>query len=205
MVEKKTLAEMLEGKKLLIFDFDGTIADTSSFHEKAFLETFHHLSLNIEYGKIAGKKTIDAVQLICKGLNMTNMELKSLVLKKQSIYREIVHSNINPMPGVDKFLNWVHKSKKFNLAVASSGSKKNVMYCLSKLNYLFFFQHIVCGDDVKASKPDPEIFLKVFGKYNFLKSEVLIFEDSKSGFEASMAADIEYFDANQNLWESFKQ
>ena len=36
----KSLKKKLEGKKLLIFDFDGTIADTSPIHEKAFKNIF---------------------------------------------------------------------------------------------------------------------------------------------------------------------
>lgn len=202
MTYTKSLADMLKGKKLLIFDFDGTIADTFSAHERAFQKTFEPFNIKIRYNEIAGKKTFDAVHTICKDLNLSKAELENLVLKKQSAFRNIIKTNIAPLPGVDSFLKWAKNNTDFHLTIASSGSKKNVLYCLSQLNYLPFFEHIICGDEVKAGKPNPEIFLKVINLYNFSTSEALIFEDSQSGFEASIAAEIDYFDANQNLWKS---
>ena len=195
-----SLERKLEGKKLLIFDFDGTIADTSPFHELAFIETLKPLKVEVNYELIAGQKTIDAMKLCCKKLPLDEVQYKNLVRTKQQKFKEKIANKIKPLPGVYEFLEWSRSS--YDLALASSGSRSNIIFCLERLQYLNFFQYILCGDDVKNGKPDPEIFLKVLNKFNYHPEDALIFEDSKAGFEASINAGIEYFDANNNLWAS---
>ena len=200
MNNTESLKRKLEGKKLLIFDFDGTIADTSPFHEIAFIETLKPLKVKVNYELIAGKKTIDAIKLCCKKLALDDVQYIDLTKTKQKKFKEQIANTIQPLPGVHEFLEWAKPS--YDLALASSGSRSNIMFCLERLGYLNFFQYILCGDDVKNGKPDPEIFLKVLRKFYYQPEDALIFEDSQAGFEASINAGIEYFDANNNLWVS---
>lgn len=200
-IKKDSLKKMLEGKKLLIFDFDGTIADTSPFHELAFIETLKPLKVKVDYQLIAGQKTLDAMKLCCKKLELDDSQYIDLTKTKQKKFREKIAKTIKPLPGVHEFIEWAQSS--YDLALASSGSRSNIIFCLEKLGYLNFFQYILCGEDVKNGKPDPEIFLKVLKKFNYQPEDALIFEDSHAGFVASVNAGIEYFDANSNLWTSF--
>ncbi|MBT4764513.1 HAD hydrolase-like protein, partial [bacterium] len=48
--------KLLIRKKLLIFDFDGTLANTSKFHAKAFSQILNPLGLIVDYSSIAGMK-----------------------------------------------------------------------------------------------------------------------------------------------------
>ena len=200
MSNTESLKRKLEGKKLLIFDFDGTIADTSPFHELAFIETLKPLKVKVNYELIAGHKTIDAMKLCCKKLALDDVQYCDLTKTKQKKFKEKIANTIKPLPGVHEFLEWSKSS--YDLALASSGSRSNIMFCLERLGYLNFFQYILCGDDVKNGKPDPEIFLKVLRKFHYQPEDALVFEDSQAGFEASINAGIEYFDANNNLWAS---
>ena len=52
----------LDGKRLLIFDFDGTLADTSPLHARAFVETLEPLGVPVYYPALAGLKTRDAIE-----------------------------------------------------------------------------------------------------------------------------------------------
>jgi len=200
-INKDSLKKKLEGKKLLIFDFDGTIADTSPFHELAFKETLQPLKVKVDYQLIAGQKTIDAMKLCCKNLALDDLQYIDLTKTKQQKFKEKISKTIKPLPGVHEFIEWAQSS--YYLALASSGSRSNIIFCLEKLGYINFFNYILCGDDVKNGKPDPEIFLKVLKKFNYQPEDALIFEDSHAGFVASVNAGIEYFDANSNLWTSF--
>ena len=53
--------DLLNNVKSLILDFDGTIADTSKFHELAFRQAFEPYKISFDYKKIAGKRTSEAV------------------------------------------------------------------------------------------------------------------------------------------------
>jgi HAD superfamily hydrolase (TIGR01509 family) len=203
MISKSALSTVIESKKLLIFDFDGTIADTSPFHEQAFIEVFAPLNIKVNYSDISGQKTLDAIHHLCKGENFTDKKLNELVLKKQKKFKDIIDSNLKPLPGVEQFLEWAFPH--YDLALASSGSSSNILFCLKQLNYYRFFKNIICGDDVENGKPNPEIFLTVIRNYNYRLSDVLVFEDSKAGFDAAKAAGIDFFDANYNIWKSLNK
>ena len=61
-----SIDKLIENAKFLIFDFDGTIADTSSIHEKAFKKVFGPFFIKINYQEISGKSTKDAIDHILK-------------------------------------------------------------------------------------------------------------------------------------------
>ena len=54
--------QLLQGKRLLIFDFDGTVADTSPLHAAAFAQVLAPLGIAVDYPAIAGLKTLDAMR-----------------------------------------------------------------------------------------------------------------------------------------------
>ena len=62
---------------------------------------------------------------------------------------------------------------------------------LSQMNMLDVFDYIICQDDVKNKKPNPEIYKKILNRYNANPSECLVFEDSYTGVLASKNAGIE--------------
>jgi len=57
------LTALLDGRRLLIFDFDGTIADSSPLHEAAFKAVLEPLGIAVDYPRLAGRSTRDAVRL----------------------------------------------------------------------------------------------------------------------------------------------
>ena len=189
-------------KKLLIFDYDGTIADTNLLHEKAFSEVLAIKNISFEYKNIAGLKTIDAInQLLLKNkIYLKNDIINKLVIKKQKIFRDKIDKEIKPIEGVVDFLDWA--KPKFNLYVASSGSKKNVYKGLKILGLLNYFQNIFCSEDVNLTKPSPEIFLKVLSINQMKVEDALIFEDSDNGIEAAINANINYIDIRKNSFNS---
>ena len=190
------ISKKIKKAKFLIFDFDGTIADTSPIHEKAFQQVFKPFLITINYKEIAGKSSKDAVEFILKknDINLTPNQVDELILKKQAIVREFLNSKaeFKALPFVKDFIESVHKF--YSLGIASSGSRKTIEIALKRLNLYNYFHPILCSEDVKESKPSPEIFLKIIELANFSKEECLIFEDSQNGIEASKAASIPYLD-----------
>ncbi len=188
------ISNKIKNAKFLIFDVDGTIADTSEIHEIAFKKIFNPFLIPIQYNKLAGKSTKSAVELIAKNnkLNLNHYEIMELVSKKQLYVREAINSStkLKSLPFVEEFIKDVHMHYK--MGVASSGSRKTIELVLKRLNLFNYFQLILCSEDVRESKPSPEIFLKICELSNFSKEECLIFEDSQNGIEASRSAKIPY-------------
>ena len=203
MKSSNLILRKIEKKKLLIFDYDGTIADTNSLHEQAFNETLKFKDCNFEYEKIAGLKTIDVINIYLKenDINISKNEIYSLVNKKQRIFRAKIEKDLKPISGAINFINWA--KSKYLIAVASSGSKLNVIKGLKSLGLFDYFALVLCAEDVKETKPSPEIFLKVLSNMNIKIEDALIFEDSIKGIEAAKNANIEFVDVRNYPFDKF--
>jgi len=189
--------ELLKGRKLLIFDFDGTIADTTPLHAEAFRKVLEPLGIAVDYHSIAGLKTLDAMKkcLAAAQYSLSEPEIGELVQLKQQCVRKMISRELYPLPAVDDFLREVRS--RCRLSMVTSGSRGTVNLSLEKLGYTGWFDPLICADDVHNAKPDPEGFLKVLNHSGISADQVFVFEDSEAGFEAARHAGLAYIDAAQ--------
>ena len=190
------ISDLLKGKRLLIFDFDGTIANTSPLHAAAFEKVLSPLGVSVDYAAIAGRKTLDAMQICLAnaGIVLPMVKVKELVNDKQSIVRQMIAESLTPLSEIDEFLHWA--KPRYPLAMVTSGSRGTVELALHKLGYLGWFQPILFAEDVRKAKPDPEGFLHVLAITGISANEAIVFEDSQAGFDAAFNAGITYIDVN---------
>lgn len=195
MIPSQALAQALVDKRLLIFDFDGTIADTSLLHAQAFADTLTPLGLSVCYSRIAGLRTAEAI-LSCfddAGLDWPSPEvLQSLVGEKQRRVRQLISTSLEPLPRMDAFLHWA--KARYQIALVTSGSRATVSLALRKLGYESFFQTVIFAEDVNSSKPDPEGFRLALQTHRCQPEHALVFEDSEAGFQAACNASIAFVD-----------
>jgi HAD superfamily hydrolase (TIGR01509 family) len=203
MLLKQKFTHMFKGKQVLIFDFDGTIADTSPLHAAAFKSVLSPLGLDLPYSSIAGMKTADAMVFCaatCRKV-LTTKELNNMVVVKQRLVREMIQKQLLPLPGVDRFLRWARQHHR--LSMATSGSRRTVELALEQLGYAGWFDPLVCSDDVERSKPSPDLFLKVLEHTKCRSNQALVFEDSEVGIMAAKNAGIAYLKINPKSWTTF--
>jgi len=79
-------------------------------------------------------------------------------------------------------------SQGYDLAVASSSPKNEIIRNLRELNLLHYFKHLVSGEEVSHSKPAPDIFLRTAELFGVLPSDCIVIEDTKNGVNAAKAA-----------------
>ena len=190
-------------KTLFIFDYDGTLVDSSNIHKTAFLKTLQLWDITFEYEEIAGLKTVDAIiQLLNKKhIKLDFQDIEELVQTKQKLARHMMQLQLNLFPNVFEFLH--HAYNYHLLSVVSSGSKASVQSGLKQLGIFDLFMHIICAEDVVQSKPNPEGFLQALKKTSVLAKNALVFEDSSSGFLAAQTAGIELIDVRNFDWRYF--
>ena len=190
------------GKQLFIFDFDGTIADTSSLHAQAFAEVLAPFNISVDYNAISGLRTSDAILRlfdISFSCRPSQVLLKRLTENKQTCVRQLISLHLKPLPGASEFLHW--SSTNFHTCLVTSGSRATVSLALSKLNLTFLFHHMIFSEDVVSSKPSPEGFISALKHFNVHPSQALIFEDSEAGFQAARQASIDYIDVRQSSFQ----
>ena len=192
-----SLRAIIENKKLLIFDFDGTIANTTPLHEKPFKHVLSPYTDAFDYELVAGLKTSDAIIKSLKKAGIINPSLDlvdSLSTHKQTLVRTLIEQDLRPIPIITKLLH--HVFQKYRLALVTSGSRTTVTLALEKLEYENYFSPCLFAEDVLCSKPSPEGFLKALELTDLQESDALVFEDSEAGFEAAIRAGIDVYDIN---------
>jgi len=190
------LAALLAGRRLLIFDFDGTIADSSPLHEAAFKAVLEPLGIALDYPRLAGRSTRDAVRL-CFELSGRPAPDAALVEElagaKQALGRELIGAQLTALPAAAALLDWVRP--RFPLALVSSGSRATIELSLARLGMDEWFIPTITADEMERAKPDPQGFLMALDHAGVPAEGALVFEDADSGFEAARRAGIEYVDA----------
>lgn len=193
--------DRITAKRLLIFDFDGTLADTSPLHAEAFADVLGPYVLPFSYESVAGLRTYDALERIFAGsaYRLSADELRELAKAKQSRVRELIRDRLKPLPGVEPFLRWA--IQKYRMAICSSGSRQSVSVAIATLGIGGYFDPLVCAEDVVCAKPSPEGFLKVLGATGVSAEQALVFEDSSAGIQAAVRAGIEYVHVEPSTFE----
>jgi HAD superfamily hydrolase (TIGR01509 family) len=182
------LAELLRHKRLLIFDFDGTIVDSSPLHARAFSEAFAADGVAVEYARIAGLTTDAAVDQLAAAAGMELNEGKRafLIEDKRARALRLIEAELEPIDGSIDFLR--RAKPRFPLALCTSGSRPTVERALERVRLTGVFEPVITAGDVRRGKPDPEGFLAAAAHHAVEPADALVFEDAASGLAAARAA-----------------
>ncbi len=177
----------------IIFDLDGTIANTESFwavSTRKLLEKRNKSLTDIEHHelnkKIRGKCLFEGM-LIVKTLY--DLEDHHHDLRTELIdHFDSVRHQVKYVPGCQEFIEKVQS--KYKIAIASNGSRKIVNETVKNLSLeQYFKEHIYSKDDVGGiAKPKPDIFLHTAKMLNSNPPECIVIEDSETGIEAAKKA-----------------
>lgn len=155
-----------------------SMAQSALEQGKILTDEFHSRLMGINYR--------DTVQMLLDEFGEDfNVEL--FYERTLAINDEIMKNGIPLMKGAIELLEYC-KQKGIKTCIGTSTPRKNTLAILKADNILDYFDDIVCGDEVKNGKPNPEIYEKCFGKFNFEKSEAIVFEDASSGAKAAIGA-----------------
>ena len=195
--------------KAIIFDVDGTLADTEDAHRIAFNKAFaeNHLDWNWDvalYDKLlavtGGKERIRYfVESFLTGYTKPeNFDefVKHLHKVKTAHYTAMLADGQIPLrPGVKQFIHEAHAAG-MTLAIATTTSPENVAGLLEVglgKNWADYFAANGCGDIVPLKKPAPDIYNWVLDQLKLAPQECIALEDSYNGLRASLAAGIKTY------------
>lgn len=178
--------------KAVVFDMDGLMFDTESLVVKGW----DYAGYKLGYGKLGYmvQKTLGANYDKSKQIFYNNFKDKVDFDKLVAITREYVYDYYDKYgtpqkPYLKETLNFL-KVNGYKLAVASSSRKVTVYRHLKDSGVFDFFDAIVCGDMVKNSKPDPEIYLKACNLLKEDPKDCYALEDSPNGIKSAYYANM---------------
>lgn len=202
---------MLNGKKVLIFDMDGTLIDSVGIWNQVDEELIRQIRKD-------GEKGVENIQSqrddclrrfasdespylsYCSFLNekyMANMTAETIHELRYDIAQYYLESVVDYKENADIFIKRVSELG-FRLCIATTTRRMNMdIYrkknnnIISKANIDDYFFPVYTREDAREIKPNPEIYLRVMREMGVEAAECLVFEDSLIGIEASEKAGIE--------------
>jgi len=183
----------IEGKKVVCFDLDGTVADTIAPAVRAFsnilLLANPDLRLQDVYGKV-GEITYEKwARLIDTKLLKNTMTVKDLTENTNKEYLKIIsEQSLEPRPGFWNLIYKLKEDKNIPIALATNTAKNVALQVMNKLEINGIFDFMIFGDEVKRPKPNQEIYDKIAKHFEAKPQEMLVFEDSIVGAQAASAS-----------------
>ena len=174
---------------LIIFDLDGVLVDAKKIHyetlnkslqsvdEKYFINWDDHLSI------FDGLKTKEKLEILTNQKGLPKDLHKTIWDKKQKLTLDTL-SKITESTKLKDILFKLIESN-YKIACCSNSIRKTVLTVLSKLGIIEYFDLIISNEDVKNSKPHPEMYWKAMSIFGVLPDQTLIIEDSPPGLLAA--------------------
>ena len=183
----------------LIFDCDGTLADTMPGHFTAWVETLRAGGGDIseeQFYSLAGVPSAAIIALLNKQHGYT-LDIQETLHAKEKMYVEGLH-DIREITAVADIAR-AHAGK-VPMAVASGGLRSVVHATLDAIGLRSLFDAIVTADDVAHGKPAPDIFLKAAELLGVAPKDCIVYEDGDPGIVAAQAAGMRVIDVRV-LWK----
>jgi HAD superfamily hydrolase (TIGR01509 family) len=178
-------------EKALLFDIDGTLADTDTLHLEAFnliLGPRGHI-----FDRERFTRELLGVSTAAISRRFLANELPSrqaaIMEEKEEAFRELVSGRINPTPGLMTLLNLADQAGIPMVAVTNA-PRLNAEMLLSGLGIMRRFKAIIIGDELAHGKPHPMPYLEGLRAVDAAPKLSVAFEDSRSGVKSASSAGI---------------
>jgi HAD superfamily hydrolase (TIGR01509 family) len=178
--------------KAILFDLDGVIIDAKKIHFNALNDALRAFDDNcvISYEehlhRYDGLKTDQKLKILTKNKGLSESLYRDIWNKKQELTIKYLNELV-PNEELIKTLQML-KSENFKIACCTNSVKDTALFSLKKMNIIEYFDLIISNQDVKNSKPSPDIYLKAIAEFEINPAQALVVEDSPHGLQAAYLA-----------------
>lgn len=176
----------------VVFDMDGVLFDTERLITDCWMQLAKEeglLRMQEVMETCIGTNTADTIQILKKEYG-ENFDVAFFLEKTSFLFHQFIKEHGVPVKkGVYELLSYL-KQEEIPTALASSTKEKSVLSHLEQTKIRSYFKVIVCGDMVKHSKPDPEIYCRACEGLGVLPKDVYAVEDSFHGITSAYRAGI---------------
>ena len=177
--------------KAIIFDLDGVLLSTDRFHFLAWKKLADRMGINFtekDNERLRGVSRMESLEIVLslseKPLSLSEDEKVALATEKNDCYREYLKT-LTPADVADEVRETLATLRKMGYPLAVGSSSKNTRFILSQTELTDAFDAIADGNDIKNSKPDPEVFLKAAALIGIAPENCAVIEDAEAGLEAA--------------------
>lgn len=176
--------------KAILFDLDGTLADTDSIHFAVWQDILVRFDLDIDRAfyrqRISGRTNSKIIKDIIPQLTLE--EAWKLATEKEETYRRIANS-LRPTPGLDRLIK-LTDDIPLQRAVVTNAPEDNAIYMLKILHLTSIFPTVILAKDAPPGKPDPAPYQLALDRLVVNCHDAIAFEDSAAGIQSAVSAGI---------------
>jgi beta-phosphoglucomutase family hydrolase len=177
----------------LIFDCDGTLADTMPLHFISWRTTMNRHG--IEFGEdrfysMAGQPTVRIIEILLAEQSKSG-DANAIALEKEQAFLEVL-PQVQPIEPVVEIAHQFRKTHP--MGVGSGSNREVVIEVLKHIGLDGFFDAVVGAEDTKNHKPEPDVFIEVARRIEVRPNQCRVYEDADLGIEAARRAGMSWFD-----------
>lgn len=175
----------------VIFDLDGVICFTDHYHYLAWKTVADKLGIYFDEvinNRLRGVSRMESLEIILEKYDkpLTEEEKTALAEEKNGVYKELL-KNMTENDLSDEVRETLNTLRSCGLKLAIGSSSKNTQFILERIGLKGFFDAVSDGNNIKNSKPDPEVFLKAADFIGKKPENCLVVEDAYAGIDAACA------------------
>ena len=186
--------------RAIIFDLDGTLADTEPFHFEAFNAVLRPYEIEVSradyFGRLVGYDDHDCFLRLLREHRKSAGDalINDLIAQKTGIYQAMIAERQVLFPGAAEFVR--RCAQRFPLTLVTGTLRAEAEMILRNAEIRGLFADIVAAEDVKYGKPAPDGFNAALGRLGYIlrphpplvAAECLAVEDTAAGIEAARRA-----------------
>lgn len=172
--------------KAILFDFDGTLADTMNDNFLAWKKVFSDFGIEIkkeDYFILEGMKVLEIAEQLSKKYNQ-KINCENAVMSKNEYY--LNNNSFSLYSEILEIINLLVKNGK-KLAIVSASPREKLEKTLPK-KFLEKFDVVICSEDYFNGKPHPEPYLNAMKKLNLNPEECIVIENAPLGIKSAKAS-----------------
>ena len=177
-------------KKAVIFDMDGVLIDSQPFHFQADIETLKRCGYPAALADVvgyAGMASVDRWAKYKKDYQLADT-VEQMIARNDAVKEELLETTrFEAIAGIPELLALL-RDKGIRTAVASSSSVALIDHVLAEIGLAHCFDVTFSGEQMKNSKPAPDVFLATAEALGVTPDECVVIEDSHNGVQAAYHA-----------------
>lgn len=173
----------------LLFDIDGTLADTDPLHLEAFNRTFARFGHHFDKASFALELQGRANAAIASRFmpQLSPAEGWAVMLEKEATFRDLARTEIHAVPGLFELLD-LADTAGLPMAAVTNAPRANAELVLDGLGIRQRFRAVVIAEELAHGKPHPLPYLEGLRLLGARASASVAFEDSRTGIKSAVSA-----------------
>ena len=175
-------------KRAVLFDCDGVLIDSERYYLQGTVNWLNQMGISVDMHDLIPmigttyKRTIEILMTFTKETYETTLSRNETYFKEHPLpFAQLVKPNVYAL------LKQL-KAMDVKMAICTSSPVRDLQLILKQTHFDDYVHYYVSGDELKASKPDPMIYLQAARKLLVEPSQCLVVEDSPIGIAAGKAA-----------------